>query len=66
MDTAHFEEVLSGRCEGHFGLYSVRRCMELLCGGQYSIEAISEKMKGTEIILRYNAGCISANGREHD
>lgn len=59
MDLSSFDDIISGRCEGHFGLYSVKRCLELVCGKDYSFSAESEPGKGTAIIIEYDAGNIS-------
>lgn len=59
MNLSSFDDIISGRCEGHFGLYSVKRCLELVCGKDYSFSAESEPGKGTAIIIEYDAGNIS-------
>lgn len=59
MDLSSFDDIISGRCEGHFGLYSVKRCLELVCGKDYSFSAESAPGKGTAIIIEYDAGIIS-------
>lgn len=59
MDLSSFDDIISGRCEGHFGLYSVKRCLELVCGKDYSFSAESAPGKGTAIIIEYDAGNIS-------
>lgn len=59
MDLNSFDDIISGRCEGHFGLYSVKRCLELVCGKDYSFSAESAPGKGTAIIIEYDAGNIS-------
>lgn len=61
MNLSSFDDIISGRCEGHFGLYSVKRCLELVCGKDYSFSAESEPGKGTAIIIEYDAGNISNN-----
>ena len=61
MDLSSFDDIISGRCEGHFGLYSVKRCLELVCGKDYSFSAESAPGKGTAIIIEYDAGNISNN-----
>ena len=59
MNLSSFDDIISGRCEGHFGLYSVKRCLELVCGKDYSFSAESKPGKGTAIIIEYDAGNIS-------
>lgn len=59
MNLSSFDDIISGRCEGHFGLYSVKRCLELVCGKDYSFSAESEPGKGTAIIIEYDAGNTS-------
>lgn len=59
MDLSSIDDIISGRCEGHFGLYSVKRCLELVCGKDYSFSAESAPGKGTAIIIEYDAGNIS-------
>ena len=61
MNLSSFDDIISGRCEGHFGLYSVKRCLELVCGKDYSFSAESAPGKGTAIIIEYDAGNISNN-----
>ena len=61
MNLSSFDDIISGRCEGHFGLYSVKRCLELVCGKDYSFSAESAPGNGTAIILEYDAGNISNN-----
>lgn len=61
MDLSSFDDIISGRCEGHFGIYSVKRCLELVCGKDYSFSAESAPGKGTAIIIEYDAGNISKN-----
>ena len=61
MDLSSFDDIISGRCEGHFGLYSVKRCLELECGKDYCLSAESAPGKGTAIIIEYDAGNISNN-----
>lgn len=63
MDLSSFDDIISGRCEGHFGLYSVKRCLELVCGKDYSFSAESAPGKGTAIIIEYDAGIISKDTR---
>lgn len=59
MDLSNFDDIISGRCEGHFGLYSVKRCLELVCGRDYSFKGESAPNEGTAIVIEYDAGRIS-------
>jgi len=54
MDVNEFSRITHSHDGGHFGIFSVCRRMELLCGGSYSLSARSEADAGTEITLSYD------------
>lgn len=54
LDTAEFTRITKSPDGGHFGIFSVCRRMELLCGGSYTLSAESEPDVGTEITLSYD------------
>jgi two-component system sensor histidine kinase YesM len=52
-------EAMCEDCDEHFGITSVRRRMQLLCGEDYSMSAESRPGEGTRVILRYHASELS-------
>ncbi len=64
MDVDRFKSIVENREQGHFGIFSVCKRMQLLSGGKYKMEAHSKPNEGTQVILSYDASQISDNGME--
>jgi len=58
MDVNNFYQIQQSRDSGHFGIFSVCRRMELLCGEGYSLSAQSRSDMGAEITLSYDTAQI--------
>lgn len=61
VDEERFRSIVRNHERGHFGIFSVCKRMQLLCGGKYKLEAHSKPNDGTQVVLSYDASHITKN-----